>query len=1575
MARRRINTRFLGISFTILVIAGVALLVVKKFVLRGNPQQYIAMGQQYAKAQDWDKAAFYLSRAAGLLPKDSALLVQLGDAEAHLASRDNDYRNRAVDTWRQAVQANPDCTDAWERLLDLYQQDLRQLEGMPKNDKTGDILIQYFNLVRETATQVGRLAPDNVQVQSIIPALNIRLWLLDLPIPETTAERNLPPTQRLNDDQKVNKAVVDLTRLQEKDPENAEIPLWVGRAKLRRARMALRDGRPSDANPIFAEVETIFDGPIKAHPKSAMAFYLDKCQILSLLLASDPRADSRKQYVDELHDTLDSAQATVDIKNPPQYMGIKLAWAHNLSMTDPGRAEGVYKDLIAKFPDEIMPKANLATMLKNDATRRDDALAVLANVPDAPPIALAGARRQELDRQITDAKLLRTDIQIDKYIASGSGTEKDQLATTIQSSLDALAAANGKDPAFLKRRGKFELSRRQVLEAIQTFNNALTQVSTQGLPQDNELLELAADAYQLGDQTGKAIDLLEQCMQDPAIAAKLRPHMVLAQLYLNNKDPYRAREQIKWLAERFPNSIEVIKMEIQTLDPVKDHEAIEIEYKRLPEKTPEQMTDKAQVAHQIGDDTEAIRLLKQVFTAKPTDTHTAVALVQMYLAAGQKDNAKQLLAEAMKASPTDSSLAFLSQTVNGASPEAIHQMAVAEIEKTTPDPFAREMRLAELGASENHPDDELVHLKKAEALHPTGSTVLERLFLHYLAAGQFDQAEAYLPKLVAGNVDQAHGLLFRLQLALGKRDVQTAMTVGNQLTTEFPEFANSWEGDGEAMQLAGQPEAAAQKYTMALQKQATNVKALRNLIAVSYQMGKFDDAKRYIADARQKFPQDPVYRDMEVAYELEHGDPDSVLPSLLDAVKQSPENQRNYVVAASALLRAAAVETTRGNTEAAKRDGDQGRDVLQQAVARWPDNFDFASKLAQVCAGTGDLPGGEAVIKALAQRPQWKNEPGPPAVLAQLYMAANKPDLAEAPLRDAMAKAKGKNIPELQLQLSQVLGAQGKFDEALKVLDANRDQPAILKRRLEVLLDAKRGAQAESEIQAAVKADPKNTDLVDLQIFVAFGEQKADQTLKLADEAIAANANDVAARFYRGLVRLASSDTDAAITDLTFVRDHSPRDAQARLVLAEAYARNNDLDDGTRELEAALKFAPDHKGLRLKLVQFYEASKPPRWFDAEQIITDSLAMPQYKNDADFLHSAAMMWLGRGENEKAVANIRAAMNQLSDKSPLIHDYLTILLASKNYDLLLQESNPLVANPAKCPWWVFDLRGRAEARNGDTAGAIKDFNAALDSAGAERGHATASAVANDIAADMGVDKAIELVASRAQNSLKWKLVAIPLYDRKGDRPTAIALAESAMGSFSSFSPAEQDELLSLSGSLYLTSDPPAVDKAIPLYQQILARHPDNAVALNNLACLLAEMKTPAQPTEALKYIQKAFDAQQKIGRLDPMIYDTQGWVLILAGQVDDGINVLHQVIDKADFPDAHYHLAEGYLRKQRPEDAQRELQNARDLITKATSDNHPADAATKVLQGKINSAVKRANQMIQAKAQAQAAPSVP
>ena len=238
----------------------------------------------------------------------------------------------------------------------------------------------------------------------------------------------------------------------------------------------------------------------------------------------------------------------------------------------------------------------------------------------------------------------------------------------------------------------------------------------------------------------------------------------------------------------------------------------------------------------------------------------------------------------------------------------------------------------------------------------------------------------------------------------------------------------------------------------------------------------------------------------------------------------------------------------------------------------------------------------------------------------------------------------------------------------------------------------------------------------------------------------------------------------------------------------------------------------------------------------------------------------------------------------------------------------------------------------------------------------------AVANHIAEATKPQQAVDMVAPRAANSVLWKLVLANCYMRANAHDQALATAEAAMPAADGLTPDDRRSLNRTTATLYMTATPPQGARAVALLRSVLADRPDDVDALNNAACALAEMVTPPRPQEALTYSTHAYDLVHNAGQVNPYISDTYAWTLILAGKVDDGIEVLHQVVDQADFPDARYHLAMAYLRKSPPQpaDAKRELNSATMKYTEKPTD--PAmrakiEAAQKVTDDLISKALEQ------------------
>jgi tetratricopeptide (TPR) repeat protein len=180
-----------------------------------------------------------------------------------------------------------------------------------------------------------------------------------------------------------------------------------------------------------------------------------------------------------------------------------------------------------------------------------------------------------------------------------------------------------------------------------------------------------------------------------------------------------------------------------------------------------------------------------------------------------------------------------------------------------------------------------------------------------------------------------------------------------------------------------------------------------------------------------------------------------------------------------------------------------------------------------------------------------------------------------------------------------------------------------------------------------------------------------------------------------------------------------------------------------------------------------------------------------------------------------------------------------------------------------------------------------------------------------------------------------------------------------------PADKETALRFGGTLYLLANNP--EAARKCYVELLEMTPDDLVALNNLACLLAENMNPPRPKEALKYSTHAYDLLKRSGQHDVNIMDTHGWMLTLAGQTDAGIDILRQVNDARQMPEGHFHLGMAYLQKEFPEEAQRELDMASELLKRAKANKQTVDQS---LEKRIEDGMARANTMLKNRKQANA-----
>lgn len=138
-----------------------------------------------------------------------------------------------------------------------------------------------------------------------------------------------------------------------------------------------------------------------------------------------------------------------------------------------------------------------------------------------------------------------------------------------------------------------------------------------------------------------------------------------------------------------------------------------------------------------------------------------------------------------------------------------------------------------------------------------------------------------------------------------------------------------------------------------------------------------------------------------------------------------------------------------------------------------------------------------------------------------------------------------------------------------------------------------------------------------------------------------------------------------------------------------------------------------------------------------------------------------------------------------------------------------------------------------------------------------------------------------------------------------------------------------------------------KAIELYHRVLELQPENGMAMNNLATMLAE--NPATRADAIEWIDNA------IKSLGPRaeLYDTKGMVLVHMGDTSEAVSMFEYAItfNEPD-PRYHFHLAIAYFRLERLEESKTQLDKALAMNLEGQILTAEDTAFLKMLQNGLN-----------------------
>ncbi|MCP5141364.1 MAG: PEP-CTERM system TPR-repeat protein PrsT [Chromatiales bacterium] len=880
----------------------------------------------------------------------------------------------------------------------------------------------------------------------------------------------------------------------------------------------------------------------------------------------------------------------------------------------------------------------------------------------------------------------------------------------------------------------------------------------------------------------------------------------------------------------------------------------------------------------------------------------ALGRAMQMIESGQLREAEQLMRDTLKDSPDDLELRFLLGKLyvdqNAAGP------GEQELRKVLKAGMPRDVVLPVLGRA-------LLLQERFEQLlneldtdlnmsEPLRSRILTLRALAHDAIGDRVTARRNLDSALILDRDNRDAQLARARISLLDDRLADADRFLRPLLATFPDCAECWEVAGELAQRQGRADDAQTAFGRTLELDPDNFLAKLGRAAIALSTNDLDSAALIIDAARKQRPQDPMVAHLASNLALRNGDLDNARQYIDSALGAMPEHVPSLLI--DGLIAQAA-----GDTQTA-------RDRLRRVLSSLPNSIEARVALAtlEVAAGnSGDaVTLLEPIVEAGKASPRVKRLFG--AMLLRIGATAR----AEAVLRDTLDDS-----PDLRLNLAAARLASGEATaglDGLRALSVTHPDPTsyYLAVALLNLGQIEQAAATGAELGAR---QPESASVQNLLGAIALAEGRPDDARAAFEQALQNHANFPAAQLNLSRAALLRGDLDVARSQLTALIETHAGHIGAHLQLARLAALANDRDETYRQLQA---IQDTHPGELVSGEILVENLLRDREFERAQATAFNVLDAQPHSPRAIRLLARARIAGGYFPEAAELLAKQVEREDADYADWFYYAEALLGARRVNDAIDAYQRAAIIAPRS------DLRA-AMRMTGLQAGTAREADAKRELRRLALRNpldASPNEMLGDILAKEGDRAAAHAAYAKAMRLQPSANLLIKLFR---NRPAE----ESREDAFKTLREWLTDHPEDVNVRLLLAAElDRAGDAGARLeYDAILARQPDNVIALNNLAMrLLAD-----EPKVALGYAEQAHQREPD----NPVILDTYAQALIRNERGAEAIPLLEKAIDTLRTePALRYHLAGAFEATGNYSEARGQIRRL--LITYADFPDKPA-----------------------------------
>lgn len=568
-------------------------------------------------------------------------------------------------------------------------------------------------------------------------------------------------------------------------------------------------------------------------------------------------------------------------------------------------------------------------------------------------------------------------------------------------------------------------------------------------------------------------------------------------------------------------------------------------------------------------------------------------------------------------------------------------------------------------------------------------------------------------------------------------------------------------------------------------------------------------------------------------------------------------------------------------------------ELFSKARAAQPADSDNVIVLAQALIQAGKPDEGEKLARELIGRD--KTFATSYDVLYRYYRGLGKHAEAEAVLKQKLANLP--QDPDTPIQLASFYYDRGDKAASESTLEQVRKSPAgasaAAHLRLGDFYRARSSAdQAAREYQqccrgTSTEAAACRRNLSD----VLAGSGKLPEAIQAWDDHLKEQPNDSEARKYRAGLLLRVGKPDEALREFGALAQANPNDPLTRFWMGEAARAKGDLQRARTEYREAITRDPGLAPPKIALAELSLSSK--EYADALRYTDDLVNAGNKDPRVSLLRATALM------GESRFPEARAVLRELTRNYPNYLDATLqtglLELAEKRYvesERIFQQLHKLGQSDLRATEGLAAVYVATKRPDRALQLWADELKLAPNSAAARRAYAAAAAAAGKY--DVSVREYQRLIADSPSTGPLY-LALGNVYLLQGDTNNSQAMFEKAKQlSADSYAASSLGFVQQISGQ----------EGAEQSYREALKLNPDDFVAMNNLAYLLAEKGRELD--EALRLAARAHQLKPE----NPEFSDTLAWVYLKKNMPSNAVQLLAPLASK--YPGSpqfrhHYGLA--------------------------------------------------------------------